>query len=126
MLTIPEILEFQSPPTTCLQTVLLIMPMTNSEIADFSNTQSLTSCHEPVILDDNYNNSDIANISVTINTTPIDNMLAGNTASISIDNVHMTSSEAEASSQTHIMTTFYKTHAFNVTPSNILPSCHLH
>ena len=79
-----------------------------------------------MITNNTFSNSVIANTTGYITNTPSDTEQARITAIKSNDDVYMTSNEAEASNQTHIVTSFDITHALCVTSRNNLPSGYLH
>ena len=102
------------------------MLMTISEIAVSRKTESLTSCHEPVISNNTCSNSVIASTTGANNKTPSDNMLRNVTPTKLIDDVYKTSNEAEASNQAHIQISYDKTDAINETWSEKFQSGYLH
>ena len=112
--------------STCRNNANDNMLMTISKIAVSRNTQSLTSCHYTVISNNTYGNSVFANTTGVIINTTSDNMLTSATPTKLSDDVHTTSSEAEASNLTHILISYDKTHAFNGTSSDNLPSWYIH
>ena len=100
--------------------------MSSCNIAVTKNTQSLTSCHETLILHNTYCNSVIANTtSANINTSS-DYMLTSVAPTNLADDVYETSNKEEVFYQTHTPTSFDRSHAISETSSANLSSGFLH